>query len=260
MGETRFEIARHAATAGAAIANEYFRNDPHADRKADNSIVTEADHAVQRRIIGIIREEFPEDTIVAEEDDATTTIPETGTAWIIDPIDGTDNFARGQPYWAVSVAVVEDGNPIAAANALPVIDDYYVAGPDGVTRNDTPVTATNDTHAPLNAITLFHHWPDDIGPLLTAFNDVFSRVGKLGCGQATLAQVADGTVDAAVMVTTPPPWDTVAGAYMVEQAGGRVTDLHGDPWTPDSTGMIATNGDCHDRVCEIVADAYNPST
>jgi len=77
--------------------------------------VTEADRAAQRTVIESIRETFPDDAIVGEEEDERKTVPETGAAWVIDPIDGTSNYVRDIRVWGTAVAAVVDGEPVAAA-------------------------------------------------------------------------------------------------------------------------------------------------
>ena len=115
----RAALAERAARAGGVVARETFREDLPVETKADkNDVVTEADRDAQRQVVATIRNEFPEDTLVCEEE-ATRSgdgqlqkeLPDSGRAWVVDPIDGTANYVRGIRFWGTSVAAVVDGDP-----------------------------------------------------------------------------------------------------------------------------------------------------
>ena len=102
---SREAVAVEAAETGAEYAFEHFRTDFDIEQKGDKTdLVTEIDRETQRRVISTIRERFPDDAVVGEEEDERKTVPESGYAWVIDPIDGTQNFTRGTNAWVTSVA------------------------------------------------------------------------------------------------------------------------------------------------------------
>jgi len=141
---TRVEIATASARAGATVAGDLFRTDLDVDYKSGKTdVVTRADRRAQEAVIEQIRSHDPDATVVGEENNAPTEIPETGTVWVVDPIDGTNNFVRGGRYWATSVACLVDGAPVAAANILPVLGDSYVGSPAGVTLNGEAVSVSD---------------------------------------------------------------------------------------------------------------------
>ncbi|MFB6125999.1 MAG: inositol monophosphatase [Halolamina sp.] len=248
----RLAAVERAAAAGATVAAERFRTDFAVERKSGKTdVVTEADRAAQRRVVEVIEETFPDDAVVGEEEEELKVVPEGGPAWVVDPIDGTNNFVRGVRFWATAVAAVVDGEPVAAANVLPAVGDAYVAGDDGVTRDGEPVSVSDvsDPERAMVAPTIW--WSLDRREEYAAANeaivDRFGDLRRLGCAQGTLAKVADGSLDAAITNVDADPWDTVAGVHLVRQAGGRVTDLNGDRWRHDATGLVASNGAVHDE-------------
>ncbi|WP_049997313.1 inositol monophosphatase family protein [Halococcus sediminicola] len=255
MTETRAECATRAADVGASVALEAFRGDLSVETKSDKTdLVTATDRAAQRRTVDCIREGFPDDAIVGEESDARKTVPEDGPAWIIDPIDGTSNFVRGLRVWGTSVAAVADGEPVAAATVFPALGDTYLADGEETTLNGNPVrvSAREDPETFAVAPILLG---GDFGTTVGALAECFGDIRRFGCAQATLAAVAGGSFDAAVATTRMSPWDTVAGAHMIRRAGGRVTDLAGQPWRHDSDGLVASNGHAHEELLDTLRSA-----
>jgi myo-inositol-1(or 4)-monophosphatase len=251
MTQRRADRAARAADTGASVALESFRGDLSVEIKSDKTdLVTDTDRAAQRRTVACIREEFPDDAIVGEESDVLKRVPESGPAWIIDPIDGTSNFVRGLRIWGTSVAAIKDGEPVAAATVLPALGDTYLAGEE-TTLNGDPVrvSAREDPETfAVAPILLDRNYGATIGALAERFGDI----RRFGCAQATLAAVAGGSLDAAVATTRMSPWDTVAGVHMVRRAGGRVTDLAGERWHHDSDGFVASNGTAHAALLDVL--------
>jgi myo-inositol-1(or 4)-monophosphatase len=253
----RSELAYSAAKAGADIAYSLFGTDLDVTTK-DSKIdyVTTADQKAQERIVDRIHQESPDAQIVGEEQNVSKTIPESGDVWVIDPIDGTTNFVNGIPIWTVSLAAIQDGEPVAAVNLLPALDEEYVASSDGTKRDDeiVSVSETADIES-FTASPILRYGFAQRNEFAAVTGDVIKTVGdirRFGCAQATLALVARGAIDVTFSTVQPNPWDTVAGAYMVEQAGGKVTDIHGEHWTPASQGIVASNGQNHERMVTLV--------
>lgn len=257
----RQTMAVEAARAGAALAADLFRTSLDVETKASaTDYVTEADTGAQRRIVDRITETFPDDAIVAEENDRRKRLRTGETAWVIDPIDGTTNYVRGIPFWATSVAAVEDGETVAATNCLPAVDAEYRAGTDGAAHDDEPATVSDATSLETSIVapTLRYgrECGDAYGRLLDTLSPAVGDVRRLGSAQTTLSLVAGGQVDAAVGVVPSRPWDTVAGVHLVRQAGGTVTDLAGDPWTPASDGLVASGGGVHDDLLDLLGPKF----
>ncbi len=287
---TRVAVAERAARAGAGVAYDAFRDDIEVETKdGKTDVVTWADRKAQERVVEVIRGVYPNDAIVGEESversstgdasgaeprsadrpsehhslgdgheqragDARKTVPKEGPAWIIDPIDGTNNFVRDIPVWATSVAAVVDGEPVAAANVMPALDDTYVAGPDGVTRNGSEVSVREQSDPEQCSVVPTVWWNfdrrDEYAAACRAIVERFGDMRRFGCAQATLSMVAAGSIDGTVTNVDVNPWDSVAGAFMVERAGGTVTDLDGERWHHDSRGLVASSGACHEDVLD----------
>ncbi|QZX98782.1 inositol monophosphatase family protein [Halobaculum rubrum] len=249
--DDRLETAVDAAERGGTVALDAFRSALEVETKADGPMdaVTAVDRSVQEHVIEHVGETYPDDAVVGEEDDALKSVPETGIAWVVDPIDGTVNYAKGNRVWMTSVAVCRDGAPVAAANYAPATGDLYVAGDDASRRNGEPATVsdTADPKAflvnPVFGVSRSHRrsLTDAVDTVLAEFGDV----RRFGCAQAALSGVATGELDAVVSTVELNAWDTAAGVHLVRRAGGRVTDVNGDRWDPGARGLIASNDEAH---------------
>jgi myo-inositol-1(or 4)-monophosphatase len=256
------ETVVRAAEAGGDVAMDRFRSGLAGETKGGAErvvnavdVVTEADRDAQRRVVERIREDRSDGVVVGEENDERATVPDRGLAWVIDPIDGTYNYVRDMVYWATCVAAVRDGVPLAAATVLPALGDRFVADTGDVTFDGRAVTVSDRTDPATFVVTPIALPPygrrraygAGIGDLFERFGDV-RRIGSI---QITLALVASGALDGTVTASTTNPWDTVGGVHMVRLAGGTVTDADGDPWTPASRGLVASNGNAHDELLAV---------
>ncbi|WP_255149408.1 inositol monophosphatase family protein [Halorarius halobius] len=252
---SRADLAERAARAGGAVAEGLFRRDVDVETKdGKTDVVTRADHDAQRQVVAAIRDEYEEDAIVGEEADELKQVPDEGAAWIIDPVDGTNNFVRDLPTWVTSVAAVRDGEAVAAANVAPVLGDTYTADADGTYLNGDPVGVSDRTDPETFAVAPTVWWDrtrrDEYAAACRELVERFGDVRRFGSAQLVLSMVAAGQLDGAVTNVDANPWDTVAGAFMVEQAGGRVTGLDGERWTHATEGLVASNGEAHDELLE----------
>lgn len=262
---SRLELARRAAEAGATLAMEGFRTPIDVETKSGPlDSVTELDRAVQRRVSDILRLETPDATVVGEETvegvESVQNVPDSGFAWIVDPIDGTNNYVAGNRNWGVAIGAVEDGEPVLAVNRFPALGDEYEAhdaagdDPPGATRNGDRCSVSARTDAssftinPIFGVNPSHRRA--MADYVDVIVDEFGDMRRFGCAQLALSAVAAGELDAAVSAVRLHAWDTVAGVHLVRRAGGLVTDVHGDRWTPGSEGLIASNGEAHARLVD----------
>jgi myo-inositol-1(or 4)-monophosphatase len=246
-------VTEQSAETGAAVADDLFRTHLDIEQKdGKTDLVSRADHETQAAVVDHITDHYPDATICGEEGSDDTAIPDTGLAWVIDPIDGTNNYVRGNRQWATSVACLLDGETVAAANVLPALEDRYVATPEGVRRNGTEVSVSDRTDPERFEVAPTVWWDFDRRDEYTvAAEEVIRRFGdlrRLGSAQAELSLLAAGALDGVFTNIETNPWDTVAGAAMVEWAGGRVTDIEGRPWRHDRRGLVASNGQAHDEL------------
>lgn len=264
----RAAVAERAARAGGAVARDAFRGDLAVETKADaTDLVTETDRNAQRQVIATVREEFAADAFVCEEDavppgpDGTSdiglaeSVPERGDAWVVDPIDGTSNFVRGSRLWATSVAAVVDSAPVGAATYLPAVGDVYTAGPDSAARNGQSLSVSDRSEPETFAVSVVGRFGpetgDRFGALARAVVEGFGDLRRIGSMQSTLAAVAAGELEGAIVPDAQRPWDTLAGVRLVRSGGGTVTDLAGEPWALDDGGLVASNGRAHEDLVGI---------
>ena len=255
--EAEVKTAERSAKAAGEIAHELFRAEFETDTKdGKTDYVTTADYEAQEAAVGVLRDAFPEDGIVAEEGDAAKSVPKVGRHWVIDPIDGTSNFAHGMPVWTSSVALVVEGEPVASANHMPVMGDTYVAGDDGVRLNGDGVGVSevtdHDVFKIVPTVWWGYHRRDEFAEVSRRIVTGFGDLLRIGSAQAALSMLASGAVDAVVTNVDVKPWDSVAGVHMVRCGGGVVTGIDGEYWTTDSKGLVASNGKDHGAVLEAV--------
>ncbi|MFB6081846.1 MAG: inositol monophosphatase [Halanaeroarchaeum sp.] len=249
----RVAVAERAAKAGAAVAADSFRQGLDVETKSGkNDVVTRADRDAQERVIATIHETFPGETVVGEEGDGPKAVPREGPAWVVDPIDGTANYVRGNATWGTSVAAMVDGETVAAANVFPVLDDVFVAEQGETRLNGERASVSGRSDPETFAVEPSAWWPrEHRDEYAAAFRDVVERFGdarRHGCSQASLSMVASGQLEGVLSNRALHPWDSVAGVFMIRQAGGTVTDLAGDRWSPADEGLVASNGTAHEEV------------
>jgi myo-inositol-1(or 4)-monophosphatase len=258
----RIDCVESIARDGAERAFEGFRSDIDPETKGGaervvnaGDVVTELDRAAQKAVRTAIETRYPEDAFVGEEGDVRKSVPDDGFAWVVDPIDGTYNFVRGLPMWSTAVALVSDGEPIAAATVAPAMENTYAAEPGSVTRNGRRITVSDRTDPETFAVAYTvvpglgerGAYSDGVAAMLRRFGEV-RRIGSL---QIVLGLVASGALDGVVTPAVVSPWDSVGGVHLVREAGGVVTDVHGEQWTEGSTGLVASNGAAHDALRTI---------
>jgi myo-inositol-1(or 4)-monophosphatase len=215
-----------------------------------NNLVTEADHASEKLIISIIRESFPDHYILTEETGAHAT--DSPYKWIIDPIDGTVNFANGIPICCVSIAVEKDGEMLMGAVFNPFMNEFFFAEKDkGAFLNDLPISVSKKAVLMESClVTGFPYSYPDSGGLLETFGSLIKAgvpVRRLGSAAIDLCWVACGRFDGYYEFSLNA-WDSAAGFLIVEEAGGKVTDFSGKRYSPYQEKIIATNGLVHDQL------------
>ena len=238
----RQRAAEVVARDAGGLASSYL-TDPRALRvklKGPQDVVTAADGAVERAIVAAMRAAFPDDTFLGEEGGGTP----GDRCWVIDPIDGTANFARGLPHWCVSIAFVASVRTEVGVIYDPNGDQLYSARRGaGATRNAVPVhaSATDDiTRAIVDIGYSRRTTVDDFGRIMTRLLDLGANVTQSGSAALGLARVADGRLDGYVERHLYA-WDALAGLLLVEEAGGRVDAfLTGDALTAGNETIAAT--------------------
>jgi len=250
MLETAIEAARRA---GRLVAERYPREQK-VTVKGYRDIVTETDTAAESIILDTIGERFPGHHVVSEEKGGDGW--RNGYAWIVDPLDGTTNYAHHLPVFSVSIGVLEDGVPLLGVVYDPLLDQCFVAERGkGATLNGDPVRTSRVADLSATLIGLDWGHADAVRAQSLAYlNRVAPRCGTLralGSAALALAYVAAGWLDAYFNLALKP-WDTAAGCLLVAEAGGRCTDLAGRPYSVDKPGCLATNGAIHEELLGVV--------
>ena len=245
-----------AAKAGAAEILRFFNSDfKISNKEGVNNLVTEADHASEKAIFEVIRKNFPDHHILSEE--TGEIIQDSNYKWIIDPIDGTVNFAHGIPLNCVSIGIEHHGEVVLGAVYNPHINEFYFAEKGkGAMLNDKPIRVSKETQtAKACLVTGFPYTYINIpnGPL-----EIFERfirkgvpVRRLGSAAIDLCWVAAGRFDG-FYEHKLEAWDSAAGYLMVEEAGGKVTDHQGNKFSVYQHRVLATNGKIHDEMVAII--------
>lgn len=247
----------NAVEAGAKELRRYFNNEDLkiSNKEGINNWVTEADHAAEKAIIAVIKAQYPDHFILSEE--AGEMVTGSEVKWIIDPIDGTINFASGIPICAVSIGVEKNGEMILGAVYNPFINELFFAEKGkGAFLNDKKISVSKKNeviHSCLVTGFPYTYLDMENGPL-----QVFERfvrkgvpVRRLGSAAIDLCWVAAGRFEG-FFEHSLSAWDTAAGYLIVEEAGGKVTDMNGNKYSPYQKKLVATNGLIHDELIEII--------
>jgi myo-inositol-1(or 4)-monophosphatase len=244
-------LVRAALESGKLMKEFSTRDFEISNKDGINNLVTEVDLASEKLIIGIIRESFPDHYILTEE---SGDLPkDSNVKWIIDPIDGTVNYANGIPLCCVSIGVEKDGDMIMGAVYNPFMDEFFFAEKgQGATLNNKTIAVSKKIHVADSLLVTgfpYTYVHEENGPL-----DVFGRfiragvpIRRLGSAAIDLCWVACGRFDG-FFEHSLNAWDSAAGYLIVEEADGRVTDFNGDTFSPYNKKIIATNGSIHDEL------------
>lgn len=249
-----------AATAAGTLIKERIDGKFTIEKKSGpNDLVTEVDKASEALIMNIIRENFPDHFILSEEIGEVKM--DSAYKWIIDPIDGTVNFANGIPLCCVSIGIEKEGKMIMGAVYNPMMNEFFFAEKNaGAFLNDKSIHVSEQKevlHSCL--VTGFPYTYLDVenGPL-----DIFARlirkgipVRRLGSAAIDLCWVAAGRFDG-FYEHKLNAWDSAAGFLLVEEAGGKVTDFKGDLYSPYQPHIVATNGLIHEELLRWISNTH----
>ena len=253
-------FVRDLARAAGELHLSRLENPGEIREKGPKDLVTEVDLLSEELLITRIQERYPEDHILSEE--AGGEISPSGRTWFLDPVDGTANFARANPLFCACVSVAEGNKIIHAAVAAPRLGDIYHASlGQGAFRE----TASGESHrlqvasaekledSFVGADVSYRHGND---PAKNNILEVYKRcwqVRSIGSAGIRGAWLAAGYIDVSIG-TRNTAWDYAPTALLVSEAGGRVTNLTGGPWTYDADGLIASNNEAlQEEVLKIVA-------
>jgi len=248
--------AIEVVTAAGALQRARFGSAFRVDKKGTIDLVTEVDVEVERAARALLGARFPDHDIMAEE------LGGGGAGashrWVFDPLDGTTNFAHGIPIFCSSLALEIDGEAVVGAVFDPMRQELFTAErgvgawlngvPLQVSSAERLIDAVLVTGFPYNV----HSTLDEVIGLFSAYVGEARAIRRLGSAAVDLCWVAAGRMDA-FWERGLQPWDTRAGALLVQEAGGTVSGLDGGPWDPAGGHLLASNGRLHAQMVEVAA-------
>ena len=250
------EVAIEAAQLGGSILTDYAQKGFEIQKKSDTNLLTDADLASEKAVVGIITKAFPFHQILAEEKGLHTK-NENPYKWIIDPLDGTTNFAHGFPMYNVSIGVEYEGKVVVGVVLDPTRNELFVARQgQGATLNNHPIHVSNT--AKLGDALLVTGFAYDVRTVadnnlkeFCAFSLKARGMRRTGTAAIDLCYIACGRFDGFWELKLNP-WDTAAGKLIVEEAGGKITNYKGDPFSIYGQDLIASNGLIHDEMVGVL--------
>ncbi len=251
-----------AARAGELLVDRIERLE-RIDYKSAKDVVTEADHLSEELIIDAIRAAYPGDGIIAEEsgDHASgaghAPTAGVGRAWVIDPLDGTINYANGIPFFCVSIALIEAGQPVVGVVHDPVRGETFATAAGGTATLDGLPIEASDKDRLSDFVVSMSLAGARTGSRARSVREAIRVSRSMGSAALALAYVANGRFDAFVQQGGLSSWDIAAAGLIAQRAGATVTDLAGGPWfdvsrKPRSIGVLAAPRPQHAELLGLV--------
>ena len=254
--EKILNIAREAALTAGRYLIDCFGQEPGIEYKGDIDLVTERDKESQKIIYKILKKNFPNHSILGEEN--LNVEKDKELLWLIDPIDGTTNFARSLPAFCVSIAFMKEGKTQVGVVYIPLLDEiFYAARGSGAFLNKNPIHVSKEKE--MGKSLLATGFPYDRRESKINNVDHFNKfivralgIRRMGSAAMDICYTAAGRFDGFWELKLYP-WDTAAGLLMIEEAGGKVTDFSGNPFDPFMKECLASNGLIHTKMLEIIS-------
>jgi myo-inositol-1(or 4)-monophosphatase len=248
--ETALAVAREA---GAVLTREARAPREIHEKGARADLVTDADRASERIILERLRRDYPNASILTEE--SGTHAGSGDEQWIVDPLDGTTNFAHGYPLYCVSIAYERSGELIAGVIYAPAMDELFVAQRGAGAQLNERSISVSSVASVADAMVCTGFYPADFernAAHFRAASNVAQAVRRDGSAALDLAYVACGRFDG-FWEFGLHPWDVAAGTLIVTESGGTVTRADGSPAALDARSILATNGRIHGELTGVLA-------
>lgn len=249
------KIAIEAVKSAGKIVAEYFDKEKNVSFKGKRDIVTEVDLKSEKMIIDSITKNFPDHSILSEE--AGLIDKKSDYLWMTDPIDGTVNYSRGNSPFCVALCLLEKGKPIISAIYKPIENQlYFSAKGEGTTVNGKKVHVSDkDLENSLAVIDVSSRAEAQkiLFPHLKSVLSSGIRMRSWASSLSALSCVASGNIDLYFNFSNKI-WDIMPAVLLIQEAGGKVTDIAGGELTMQSTSVLATNGVVHDEMLKLLKD------
>jgi myo-inositol-1(or 4)-monophosphatase len=250
--ETAFRAAREAGR----ILKENFGKQYWVKDKPLQETLTELDVKAEEAIISIIREAFPGHAILAEESGHRESPGDY--LWVIDPLDGTTNYSINNPMFCTSISLAFRGEVVLAVTSAPMSGElFHAIKGGGAFLNGKPIRVSKEGRLS-NLLLAYCNGKSqedkvEIGRIFSRIKPVARDFDRYKAGALELAFVAAGRLGS-YMANSQMSWDSAAGFLLVSEAGGRVTDFSGKPWSIRSRDILASNGLIHEQLLEILRE------
>lgn len=262
------KIAVRGAMAAGRIIRRYFATGVKVEYKGEVNIVTEADRASEAAVVKIIRRDFPDHRILAEEGGEHEVLSKKKDGispfrWIIDPLDGTTNFAHSFPFFCVSIAFEVEGKMVFGLVYDPIRRELFIGEKGKGSRlNGKRIRVSKSTNLEKSLLVtgFAYDLREEISGNLKHFETLLTRsrgIRRTGSAALDLCYVASGRFDGFWEMKLHP-WDTAAGKVIVEEAGGKVSDFSSGPFSVDLKEILATNGRIHGEMVRWLASHGKP--
>jgi myo-inositol-1(or 4)-monophosphatase len=251
-----YDLAIAVAREAGALLREMHGRVRDVRHKGLVDLVTEADRASEALIARRLLEAYPDDRLLAEEGTAASQNLGAERVWIVDPLDGTTNYAHGHPVFAVSIALYAAGHVRAGAVYDPLRDELFAArAGDGATLNDAPL-CVSDTEQLIDAMLATGFAYDPVGRMenilyFQRFVELSQAVRREGSAALDLCYVAAGRYDG-YWERGIAPWDVAAASLILTEAGGRLSGYASAPFDVFAREIVASNGHLHDAMQDVI--------
>ena len=253
------DFAVDLARAAGDILKHYAKREKFIELKGRANLVTAADKESEALIIEAIHKQYPNHSILAEESGARAGTDSSQGRWVIDPLDGTTNFAHQYPFFCVSIAFEQNGQILCGAVYDPARDDMFSGGVGVGSFVNGERLKVSDAPKLSDALLMTgfpYNMRDQIDTLVGQFRAFLvesQAVRRGGSAALDLCYVAMGRCDG-FWEANLQPWDTAAGKVILEEAGGRLSDFAGEPFSIYNKQMIASNGRIHDEMIRVLGN------
>jgi myo-inositol-1(or 4)-monophosphatase len=255
-------FAREVAERAGRLALERYERVGRVHHKSPKDVVTEVDHLCEALILDAIRERFPGDGILAEESGAAQSKARAlahGRTWVIDPLDGTVNYANGIPFFCISVGLVVDGRPAAGAVHDPMRGETFWAAAGGPARLGERVIRASDKDRMEDLVVSLALGGRAVATRVRGLRRAIRVSRNMGSAALALAYVGNGRFDAFLQSAGMSAWDVAAAGLIAERAGAIVTDLAGGPWfsldrTTRTFGVVAAPPAFHAELLRLASE------
>ncbi len=259
LQKTKDIVAEITLRAGEILEKHFDAQTMKHFQKEGVDFTTEADREVDQFLINSLKEKFPETYFLTEETSSGdySEFKEKSNVWVIDPLDGTINFSRKNPNFAISIALVSKGRPRLGVVYLPIKKDLYWAteNSNGAFKNGEKI-AVSKTKV-LREVVIACDWGWDLEKRLMVvewLGKIVTRVRQvkcLGSAASDMSSLAEGKIDLYINAGLKP-WDMAAAALIIEKAGGRITKPDGSDWNIFNSEILVSNNILHEQALDLI--------